>query len=135
MIDEKVKKWLLKAIEDFKTAKKLMADKEEKIITSAVCFHSQQFVEKILKTFLFTKNIDFEKTHNLKYLLTLCKDIDNEFKNLDTGNLTFYAVQTRYPDEFYIPTFEEAKESFKIALSFKDFIFTKLGINDEDLKY
>jgi len=31
------------------------------------------------------------------------------------GDLSFYAVGVRYPDEFYIPSVEEAKECFRIA--------------------
>jgi len=48
--------------------------------------------------------------------------------------LSSYAVEVRYPDEFYVPSLEEARRSFEIAVEVKDFVFRKLGIKDEDLK-
>ncbi len=66
MIDEKVKKWVIKAIEDFTAAEKLLSFSDKEIVTSAVCFHCQQFVEKILKAYLASTGIDFGRTHNLR---------------------------------------------------------------------
>jgi HEPN domain-containing protein len=46
MIDEYIKKWLIKALNDVKVAVHEMALAEEEIVTNAVCFHCQQAVEK-----------------------------------------------------------------------------------------
>ena len=51
-MNKEVKDWIIKAYEDYITAKYLISLPEDEIITSAVCFHSQQFVEKIFKAFL-----------------------------------------------------------------------------------
>jgi len=47
--------------------------------------------------------------------------------------LGFYAVEIRYPDEFYIPSITEAKEAFQIAQKVKDFVLKKLGISGDKL--
>jgi len=133
MIDEVLKKWLIKAIEDFNAAKYIVDLSDEKILTSIVCFHCQQAVEKLLKAYLVAKKIDFAKTHNLEILLKLCIDLDKEFRNISIGNLSDYAVEIRYPDEFYTPSIEEAKECFIIASNVKAFVFEKLGVKKGDL--
>lgn len=58
---------------------------------------------------------------------------DSNFKKLNIGNLKFYAVEVRYPDEFYIPSINEAKECFDIASRVKDFVLKKLRVKEEDL--
>ncbi len=134
MIDEKVKKWIIKAFEDYRTIENEFKLSEEEIVTSSVCFHAQQFVEKILKAYLYSKGVDFGKTHNLELLLKLCTREDEDFQSLDVGNLSDYGVEVRYPDEFYIPTIEEAKECFKRAEHVKDFVLNKLKVNEKDAR-
>ncbi|WP_297445274.1 HEPN domain-containing protein [Desulfurobacterium sp.] len=55
-MNEETKEWIIKANEDYITAKYLISLPEDEIITSAVCFHSQQFVEKIFKAFGIVQN-------------------------------------------------------------------------------
>jgi hypothetical protein len=50
-----------------------------------------------------------------------------------TKNLTDYAIDIRYPDEFYIPTIEEARNAFESATFVKEFIFKKLNITERDI--
>ena len=90
--------------------------------------------EKLLKAYLVSRDIDFQKTHDLEFLLELCSRKDRDFKNLDIGNLNFYAAEVRYPDDFYIPTIKEANDCFVIAKNVKHFIFQKLNIHKKDLK-
>jgi|YelNatPaOPRAMG01_1025707.scaffolds.fasta_scaffold31143_2 HEPN domain-containing protein len=134
MIDEYIKKWLIKALNDVKVAVHEMALAEEEIVTDAVCFHCQQAVEKLLKAYLISKNVEFGRIHDLETLLKLCVSQDTDFTGLDVGNLTDYAVEIRYADEFYIPSIEEAKECLKIAISIKDFVLKKLGVSEEEIK-
>jgi len=134
MIDEKVKKWIIKALEDYRTVENEFKLPEDEIVTSSVCFHSQQFVEKILKAYLVSKGVDFGKTHNLEFLLKLCSTKDKDFEMLEVGNLSDYAVEVRYPEEFYTPSLEEAKESFEIAKRIKEFIFAKMNVKEDELK-
>ena len=133
MIDEYVKKWLTKANNDLKVAQIILQSPEGELVTEAVCFHAQQAAEKLLKAFLITKNIEFGKTHNLEYLLELCIKIDKDFQQVKIGNLTFYAIEVRYSDEFHVPTKGEAVASAEIARKIKEFILAKLNISEKDL--
>ncbi len=60
----------------------------------------------------------------MKWLLT--QKQDTIFENINVGNLSFYAVEVRYPDEFYIPSVEEAKECFRIASNVRDSMMKEL---------
>ncbi len=134
MMADKVGFWLKLALEDLKVAEHEVEIGEEKAVTGAVCFHSQQFVEKALKAYLVSREKDFEKTHNLEHLVRLCSKLNGDFSKLDTGNLTSYAVNARYPDDFYIPSYEEAVDCYKLAGKIKAFVFEKLGVkNDKDI--
>ena len=135
MINEIVQKWIKKALEDFRVIENELTFPEKKLVTSMICFHCQQFIEKSLKGYLSYKNIDFGKTHDLEVLLKTCVKEDKDFSDLDIKDLTFYAVEVRYTDEFYVPTVTEAKESYEVAKKVKKLVFEKLSIkNEKDLK-
>jgi len=89
MIEEYIKRWVIKAMEDFRIAKHELDFPEKEISTGPVCFHCQQVVEKLLKAYLVLRNVDFGRTHNLEFLLKLCSKEDQDFEKLDVGNLTF----------------------------------------------
>ena len=67
MIDEYVKKWLIKAHNDLKVTENLMKLSSGEAITEAICFYSQQAVEKFLKAYLITKNVEFGKIHTTRH--------------------------------------------------------------------
>lgn len=115
MNNEYLQKWLIKADNDLKVAEHEINTDKNEMVTEAICFHCQQAVEKYLKAYLIFCKADFGKTHNLEYLLKLCSKYDQEFNKIDVGDLSFYAVEVRYPDDFYIPTVKEAKASIKIV--------------------
>jgi HEPN domain-containing protein len=134
MIDVYLKKWLIKANKDLKVSENEIVLPSEDMVTDAICFHSQQAVEKYLKAYLIFKQVEFDKTHNLEFLLEICIETDNDFSQIDVGNLSFFAVEVRYPDDFYIPTEKEARECLEIARKVKEFIYKKLNITDSDIK-
>jgi HEPN domain-containing protein len=78
--------------------------------------------------YLISQKQQINKTHNLKYLLKLCVRIDKDFDKLDVGDLTDYAIELRYPDNFYIPDLEETKEALEIAETIKSFVLNKLTL-------
>lgn len=39
----------------------------------------------------------------------------------------------RYPDEFYTPSLDEAKECVKIARKVKEFVLKKLEVKEDEL--
>ena len=130
---ETIKKWILKAENDLKIAKDEILT--ENPATDAICFHAQQCVEKYLKAYLLSKDKDISKTHDILFLIKQCLLIDNEFNyllELNADSLTSYAVEIRYPDDFYFPSLEEAKEAIEICEKAKQFVinkFKEMGIS------
>jgi len=128
-----IKKWILKAENDLKIAKDEMLT--ENPATDAICFHAQQYVEKYLKAYLISKDKEISKTHDILFLIKQCLLIDNEFNyllELNADSLTSYAVEIRYPEEFYFPSLEEAKEAIEICEKVKQFVinkFKEMGIS------
>lgn len=106
--------WLKKAKKDLLVAQREMKEKEA--VYDAVCFHSQQAVEKFLKAILQENEIYFEKTHDLEILYEKCKNIVPEVQKIKEKlvELSSYAVEVRYPG--VEATEEEAKESLKTAI-------------------
>lgn len=118
--------WLKIAERDLLSAKQGL--EAEIVITDIVCFHCQQAVEKFLKAFLVKHQIEFPKTHSIIALLNLCANVDKSFKDelLFADVLTDYAVEIRYPDDWYEPTLNETKDAHEIAEKVKKFILNKL---------
>jgi len=128
-------RWLQKAESDIKVARYIL--EVEAPPTDAICFHCQQAVEKYFKAFLTFKDVRTKKVHNLGVLLDMCIEKDREFENIDKdkiSGMSHFAVEIRYPDEFYIPSVEEAKEYFELTLKAKDFVLKKLGIKGNEVK-
>lgn len=134
-IDELVAQWIRIAERDLLTARQgLEADE---LITDTTCFHCQQASEKYLKAFLVKKQIEFTKTHNIMSLLNLCAKVDDSFKKelSEADVLTDYAVEIRYPDDWYEPTIEETKQAYEISLKVKNFVPKKIRMNKNHESY
>jgi len=124
---DKVKNWLSIADDDLKTVYNELKAKEP--VTRAICFHAQQCVEKYLKAYLTFKQKYFRKTHDIEELIFLCLETDKEFEKLrdiKAHELIKYGVEVRYPDEFYLPSMEEAERAAEIAEKVKNFVLSKL---------
>ncbi len=119
-----IKQWLAKANEDLLVVEKLT--EKDIIATASICFHCQQAVEKFLKAFLISNDIDIKKTHNIEYLLSECSDLDTEFSTVDPKELSEFGVDARYPGDMYIPSEEETLEYKNIALNIKDLVEEKI---------
>lgn len=90
--------WVNKAEGDFATAQREV-QVENMPNYDAVCFHSQQCIEKYLKACLQEENIAFGRTHDLTKLLDSLVTIEpswERFRN-PLDELTAYAVEFRYP--------------------------------------
>ncbi len=127
MISPDAKNWIAKAEEDLRLIAHELVLPDEEIVTSGVCFHAQQAAEKYLKAFLSARGVDFGKGHVLELLQEQCAQVDAEFRTLDVGNLTDYAVQLRYPDYYYTPGVEEARQANVLAVAIKNFVLEKLA--------
>jgi HEPN domain-containing protein len=122
-----VRNWLIKAGNDLKIGQDEM--KTAKPTTDMVCYHMQQCVEKCLKAYLISHEKPFRRTHDIAELIEQCKEIDAQFNTLygkQADTLTIYGVEIRYPDDFYMPTQEEAESSIQIALFVHEFVRAKL---------
>jgi len=127
---EYLKNWLVKANEDIAVIYQLSSDYPENY-TSAISFHSQQAVEKFLKAYLIFKDIEFNRIHDVDFLLTECMTIEKfGFEDLNLKNLNDYAIMVRYPDDFMIPSLKEALENKEIALQVKKIVEEKIKLDD-----
>ena len=123
MNEEIIKLWCIKADNDLKTGRDELSTGDP--ATDTVCFHAQQCVEKYLKAFLVFQGKEITKTHNIALLLQQCSSVDSSFEKLRTVGataLTVYAVDSRYPDDFYIPTRAESQKE-----EVRQFVFGKIS--------
>ena len=125
-MNELVKEWIHKAESDLLDAKNNL--RSETIPTDMVCFHCQQVAEKYLKAYLISQDKSFPKIHNLLRLMELCREIDQDFSKLKDNLviLNDYAVEIRYPDDWFEPTVDDAKEAFELAKEVKEFALLKI---------
>jgi HEPN domain-containing protein len=126
-----VNNWILKADKDLTSAEHELTFGDD-AVTETICFHSQQAAEKFLKAYLVYLEISFTKTHEIGELITHCELKDNEIGALkeEVDILTDYAVTVRYPDDFYLPEIEEAKEAYDLAIKVRDYILSKIEVSD-----
>jgi HEPN domain-containing protein len=95
-----VGEWTAKAENDLKTATHTLTLGEE-CPTDTVCFHAQQCIEKSIKAYLASKNIDFPKTHDLGRLILLMPKSDRpKLTVTEQRRFTAYATEARYPGYF-----------------------------------
>lgn len=109
--------WVDKANSDLQNAEIILAAPTQAPPLDTVCFHCQQAVEKYIKAFLVFHGKQFPFSHNLADLVAICMQVDLAFANIQRKAeiLTPFAVEIRYPDDFYVPTREETEEAFAIA--------------------
>lgn len=124
-MDEKLKEllsfWKIKADNDLKTIENELNSNEP--VTDSICYHAQQAAEKYLKLFLVSNGKEPAKSHNIAFLKNACGSINPVFFELtNIEYLTDYAVDLRYPDNFYMPTLEESKEAYSDAKKVKKFV-------------
>ncbi len=128
---EYVRAWLSKAESDRKNAEIIMSAADTSAPLDTVCFHCQQASEKYLKAYLIYHNQTFPYSHNLADIVAQCIQVDQSFSSIQrkAETLTPYAVEIRYPDDFYMPTRQQAEESLVITTEIRDFIFARMDIS------
>ena len=124
-----VKEWITKADHDLGSAKLIFLHIPEYFDT--IAFHCQQAVEKYLKAILVFYNIEFQRTHNLVYLLELL----SRSINIDEGSydkaiiLNGFSVKIRYPDRIIYLSNDEIQMAINIAQEFRDFSIEQTKID------
>ncbi|MBI5091146.1 MAG: HEPN domain-containing protein [Candidatus Hydrogenedentes bacterium] len=121
-----VQRWLIKANNDLRTAKTMLAVPEPPLDT--VCFHSQQCAEKALKAYLVEKDEHVERTHSLPKLVDTCGRYDAAFETfaVTAPEVTVYAVTGRYPDDWIELGPEEAQKAIVYAEQVLRFVRERL---------
>jgi HEPN domain-containing protein len=104
MSDSKlVQEWFRYARNDLVSARHLFEDIYPKQ-SEIACYLSQQCTEKALKGYLFFRDIEPPRVHNLIELCQMCMKCDGTFSEiLDAcSDLTPYGVAVRYPNELAV---------------------------------
>jgi HEPN domain-containing protein len=115
-MNQLVGEWLAKAEEDWRSAKVLLGD-ESPLVTPAL-FHMQQCAEKMLKALLIKNEINFERRHDLSYLLGLADEPTLQAHARLLNELNPFAVEIRYPGD--LPLFS-TQEAFRMLSSLGHF--------------
>ena len=116
------KQWLDKAQSDLLNVDNNL--KSEKIPFDTVCFHCQQAAEKMLKAYLVANQKPYPVSHDLLLILEQIRAIDPGSEKLrETLTLLMpYAVEIRYPDDYYMPSAEDAAEARQAAAKIYDWL-------------
>jgi HEPN domain-containing protein len=128
--EELVAAWLSKADDDLRMAELAMGSAPP--ICWAAGFHAQQAAEKLLKALLTRLGVEYEKTHDLGYLLDLCLPAHPEARSLREGatRLTGFAVESRYPFPGRAFTEAEGGEAIAIARHVREFVRSRCSITE-----
>lgn len=86
-----------------------------------------------MKAYLVAQDVPFAKTHEIETLIGLCARVDSDFASVETGLLSDYAVEVRYPDDASFPDAVEAREAWRTALAIRELVWRKLGITGADI--
>ncbi|MBM4048694.1 MAG: HEPN domain-containing protein [Planctomycetes bacterium] len=123
---EVVKEWLDKANGDLQLAE--LALNATPPVYWGAAFHAQQVAEKCLKGLLSLHGVEFEKRHEIEYLMDLLAPVLPQVEALrDTGpRLSQYAVDPRYPFPPRDPSESEAREAIEIARQVREFVRQRL---------
>ena len=123
---EAVRQWRQKAQSDWIAVEILLAS--ERCPAETVCFHCQQFVEKLLKAFLTYHGIETPKTHDLRRLIQLAEPFAPELSRLSDASdtLTIHGVETRYPGDWRQIERSEMNQVVELSRQFGDILLAKL---------
>ena len=117
--------WFDYALDDFKAIKVLLNEEVYRL----VCFHGQQFVEKVLKGLLFQQGIDPPRTHDLGFLYHKLDQLNAPLR-IEVAELEFLSdiyVEFRYPPDIgFLPHGEPTEEDARKALEIAGSVFAQV---------
>ncbi len=116
------RQWLAKAQSDLLNADNNLA--AEQIPYDTVCFHCQQAAEKLLKAALIVSGQHPPRAHDLMILL---ENIQADYLDVEQlrdplAILMPYAIEIRYPDDWFMPSSEDAREARDMAGQVLDWV-------------
>lgn len=125
---ELVMNWINKADHDLGSAKIIYLHLPDYFDT--IAFHCQQAVEKYIKAILVQREIVFDRSHDLIYLLELLPEViqvtTEQFRK--AASLNGLSVQIRYPNTIIRLTKKELEEAIAISHEFRAFAVEQVGI-------
>ena len=117
-------KWLERAEQDIKLI--AVVNKEGLSgFEDSFCYLCQQAAEKLLKAFIIKNENNVPRSHDLLYLLGICRKHDASILILENPLtvLNEYSVSARYPGDFDDKrTLDEANEAYSYITEIKNFI-------------
>jgi HEPN domain-containing protein len=110
-----VQQWLNRAHKDLAASEVLLKEAFEDYENAG--FHAQQSVEKFIKAFLISRQIEFPKTHDITLLRQLVARVDQELakKLAIADSLTPYGVEFRYPGDLPSVSRDEGEKALRLA--------------------
>lgn len=118
--------WLRRANSDLSLAR--LAAASEDVLREDALFHAQQCAEKAIKAVLLKLAGQFPFSHDLDLLIERLSDIAVQLPEyvLNGGDLSQYAVQTRYPGDWEPVSKGEMGEKIAQAAKILDWAHTLL---------
>ena len=125
-VREAVRHWLRRAQADWATVTILSANAGSP--PESICFHCQQYVEKLLKAMLTLHGVESPRTHDVRRLVQLAVPFVPELSELlDSADLlTEFAVALRYPDEWRDTEPDELQRLIAISRRFGETLLPRL---------
>jgi HEPN domain-containing protein len=127
---EIVNLWIKKADHDLGSAKLIYLHIPDYFDT--IAFHCQQAVEKYIKASLTYMDIEFQRSHDLPYLLELLsRKVEIKSETFDKAILlNGFSIEIRYPDQIIHLTKDELKSAISIADDFRQFAISVIGLTN-----
>lgn len=121
-----VRAWMEKAFSDWTVVEILIGDARSP--ANAICFHCQQYVEKLLKAYLTMHGHSVPRTHDLRLLVQLAETTLPSLASLRdaAGELAVHGVQSRYPDEVDPVSQEDMHRMVDVVDSFAAILLPEL---------
>jgi HEPN domain-containing protein len=126
-----VNTWIEKADHDLGSAKLIFQHIPGYFDT--IAFHCQQAVEKYIKASLIHLEIEFQRSHDLPYLLEiLSRKVEIKPETFDKAILlNGFSVEIRYPNQIIHLTEDELKYAILIADDFRQLSVLIIGIKNK----
>ncbi|MDO8498269.1 MAG: HEPN domain-containing protein [bacterium] len=129
MVDKQIiEKWVDKATEDLAFAKASLGEGLE--FYPQICFYLHQSVEKYLKAYILSKELNIHRIHDLTQLLKICTEHDLEFNKFSEAVklLNPFYIGTRYPDSIISINKSDAEKALYAAEEIADLVKAKLSV-------
>ena len=126
-----VNTWIEKADHDLGSAKLIFQHLPSYFDT--IAFHCQQAVEKYIKASLIYLEIEFQRSHDLPYLLEILSGkVEIKPETFDKAILlNGFSVEIRYPNQIIHLTEDELKYAILIADDFRQLSVLIIGIKNK----